>query len=156
MILLQKQNNNHEKLKMKLMNVMKKIDLCRGKYTHLQQSELEMMTKLKEVWNQVTLLGEIRRKCQLDCERFVERLNQLEQMRRYYSNGGSGGSGSGSNLGVGNVNEDNVVDITLSEEYKQQVNHVLDQCSRGVEELRISLKKDQRDLKIVKQGVWMK
>lgn len=132
---------------------MKKIDLCRGKYMNLQHGEIEIMRKLKDVWNQVNYLGEIRRKCQLDCERFVESMNQLEQMKRYYSSNSN--YNNNNSLGAGNVNDDNV-DVTLNEEYKQQVNHVLDQCSRGIEELRISLKKDQRDLKIVKQGVWIK
>ncbi len=154
MILLRKHESNHEKLKIKLMKVMKKIDLCRGKYTNLQHGEIEIMKKLKDVWNQVNYLGEIRRKCQLDCERFVESLKRLEEMKRYYSNHNISSS-SRSSLGDVNVNENNM-DVTLSEEYKQQVNHVLDQCSRGIEELKISLKKDQRDLKIVKQGVWMK
>lgn len=132
---------SHELMKRKLHGIIMKVDLCRGKNIPLQGGELEIMNKLREGLNGVVYLEKLLKKCKYDGERYQKCLGQVEQLRR------------GGYLPRQQSQQLQHEEIDLNDEYKEEVYSLLNQYGSGIEGLKQSLKKDERDLKIVKLGL---
>lgn len=127
-------------LKQKLLGIMKKVDFCRGKNVPLQQAECQLIGKLRNVMNSILVLDKMLEQCKSDGEMFQRQLVVLEQRRRDIGAIGFGGGLDGNN---------GLLDSGL----KQEVHTLLNQCGNGIEELRKTTKRDERDLGIMKNGL---
>lgn len=126
-------------LKRKLLGIMKKVDFCRGKNVPLQQAECQLIGKLRNVMNSIQDLDKMLEHCKSDGENFQRQLVVLEHRRRDV--GAMGGAGLDGNDGL------------LDGGFKHEVHALLNQCGNGIDELRKTVKKDERDLGIMKNGL---
>jgi len=127
-------------IRKRLMNIMTKVDLCRGKHIPLQQSEYELIHKLKGLHEHVNMLGMMLEQIKHEGENYQRQLIILEQERRRL--------GYGSSMGHPEQGEEK-----LEEGFKKEVHGILNQQRGGLDELRKIMRKDERDLGIIKNGL---
>lgn len=133
-------------LKQKLMTVMQKVDMCRGKNVPLQPTEMELMNKLQTLFHTINNLGKYLEKVKSEAEVYQRQLILLEQERGPLGMGlrRHGGGAAAADAGEG---------VILNDVDKRCVYDVLNKQGNGLEELRKILKKDERDLGIIKTSL---
>ena len=122
-----------------LMKVMLKVDLCRGKNVPLQPAESELMVKLKDLFQNMNVLGKMLEQVKSEGEVYQRQLLRLEQERRPLGFGGSVGTGTGANY------ENEILDDGL----KNDIHGNLNQHSDVIDILRNVMKTNERDLGII-------
>jgi len=125
-------------LKRKLMTVMQKVDMCRGKNVPLQPAEMEMVKKLQGLFKNITDLGNYLEKVKGEAEVCQRQLVLLQQERRPLGFGASIHTEGG---------------LALNDADRGCIHDILNRQGSGLEELRKVLKKDERDLGIIKASL---
>lgn len=127
-------------LKRKLMSIMQKVDLCRGKNVPLQPAESELKRKLQGLVLNICKLGQLLENVKSEGEAYQTQLILLEQERRPlgFKRNQNGGGNDG---------------IILDDGSKREFHNFLNQHSDAIEELRKVVKKDERDLGIIKNNL---
>ncbi len=131
-------------LKRKLMAVMQKVDMCRGKNVPLQPTEMDLMKRLQSLYQNILNLGNFLEKVKSEGEVYQRQLVLLEHERRPL--------GLSRHRGTSIQIEEGVI---LNDADKRGIHGILSQHGNGLEELRKVLKKDERDLGIIK-AAWSK
>lgn len=123
-------------IRQRMLALLRKLEICRGKNLVLQQSERVAVEQVGIMLNKVHELGQVMEGLKKDGEKYVRHLQLVQQQRHL-----CGGYGGGGEQGIG-----------LEDAMKKEVDAILKQQRDGMDQLNKVLKKDERDLEIVKQG----
>ncbi len=129
----------NSQLKRRLMKIMLKVDLCRGKNISLQVAEQELMNKLWRLRENVDVVEKILDGVKLEGMNYHEQLMLLEQERK--------------DMGLLTGGSSNIDSIRLNDDLKNDLQVFLKEKSDGIEALSTVLKKDERDFGIIKDGL---
>ena len=143
LILYQKQN---VKLKRRLMTIMQKVDLIKGKNVPFTAGETELICKLRNVMSMAEQLDKALVQVKSQGEQYQNQWNHLEQRRmsmglHHYADGGSSLSSSSLNT------------LVLHDGYKKEVHGILNGCNIDIQDIKKQMKTDGRDLAIIKNDL---
>lgn len=130
-------------IRQRLLQLLRKLELCRGKGMVLQPSERLAMEKVQDVWQKINRLGQFMESLKTDGETYLRHLQLVQQQRRMLG---------GRNSDTTQYGDSSVSNLELGEHFRKEINVILKQQRDGMEQLNEVLKKDERDLQIVKQG----
>ena len=109
----------------------------------LQPSERLAMEKVQDVWQKINRLGQFMESLKTDGETYLRHLQLVQQQRMMLG---------GRNSDTTPYGDSSVSNLELGEHFRKEINVILKQQRDGMEQLNEVLKKDERDLQIVKQG----
>ena len=126
--------NRNVQIRQRLLQLMLKLELCRGKNLVLQPSERKAVEEVWTISQKVHQLGKAMELLNKDGDNYKRHLMLIQQQRRL--------------LGGNSAEQEQVLDEGLMKE----VNSILKIQGDGMNQLNAVLKKDERDLEIVKRG----
>ncbi len=141
--------NNY--LHRRLMKIMMKVDLCRGKNIVLQPAEEELRQKLWNMRQNVEEVGKMLDSVKVQSRVYEEQCKLLEQEQRDVLGVSSGGGMASNNHHSALMMKASGVE--LNEDLKHELHLFLKEKSDGIGTLVKVLKKDERDFEIMKEGM---
>ncbi len=122
----------------RLSTIMQKFEMCRGKNVPLQNAERQALQKLMELARAVEDCGKmlegVKRDAN-DCQRNWDVMKQ--QQRLVVASSGAGSAAAGGKLDAG---------------FKDEVMTLLNESKTGIDTLKKAVKRNERDMDIIKSG----